>query len=95
MVFEGIEAIEDAIVEILFPKIVPEVFLRIQFGEVRREEQQAKIVREMEVLGFVPAGAIEDHDDIVVRVATGNLVEEDLHALGIDVRQYPAVESAL
>jgi len=31
MIFEGIDAVEDTVVEMLFPQFIPEVFLRVQF----------------------------------------------------------------
>lgn len=58
MVFEDFEAVEDAIVEMLLPEFVPEVFLRIQFRGIWWQEQQAQIVGQAEVFAFVPAGAI-------------------------------------
>jgi len=32
MVFEGVEAVENAVAEMLFSQLVAEVFLRVQFG---------------------------------------------------------------
>ena len=95
MVFEGIEALEDTVVEMFFAQFVPEMFLGIQFGRIWRQEQQAQIVGQAEATAFVPAGAIEHHDQIVARVAAGNLVEEDLHAVGVDMRQHQAVEATV
>ena len=79
----------------LLPEFVPEVFLRIQFRGIRWQEQQAQIVGQAEVFAFVPAGAIKDHDDVVVWVAAGDLVEEDLHAIEIDMWQHQTVEGAV
>ena len=84
MVFERIEAVEYPVVEMFFPEFVPEVFLRIKFGRVWRQEQQSQIVRQAKPLSFVPVGAIEHHDHVVVRIAADDLVEEYLHAVRID-----------
>lgn len=40
----------------------------------------------------MPAGAVNHHDDLLVGVTCRNFVEEQLHALGVDVRQDQAVE---
>lgn len=54
MVFEGIDAVEDAVVERLFSPLVPEVSLRVQFGRIRGQEQQAQMVGQAAVLALVP-----------------------------------------
>ena len=44
---------------------------------------------------FVPTRPIDDHDDIVLRVAAGDFVEEQLHAVAVDMRQNQRIESAI
>ena len=41
------------------------------------------MVGQAERLALVPSGTIEHHDHVVIAVS--DLVEEDLHAVGIDV----------
>ena len=36
VVFKGIEAVEDAVVERLLAKVIPEVLDRVQFGRIGR-----------------------------------------------------------
>jgi hypothetical protein len=36
MVFDGIEDVEDAVVEVLLAQLVPRMFDRIEFGRARR-----------------------------------------------------------
>ena len=86
MVFEGVNTVEDTIMEMLFSDLVPEVFLGVQLRGIRWQEEQAQIVGQLKLLAFVPAGPIENHDDVVVWMAAGDLVHEDLHAVGIDMR---------
>ena len=45
MVFEGIEAIEDAVMEGFLTQVIPEVLDRIEFGSVRWQFEQAQIGR--------------------------------------------------
>ena len=40
----------------------------------------------------MPACAIEDHDDALVRMSRGHLVKEDLHAFAIDVGEDQGVK---
>lgn len=95
MVFKRIKAIGDAVVEMLLAQFIPEMLLRVEFRRVRGKKHQAQIVRQMKVFALVPPGAIEHHDDIVVRIATGYLVEKDLHTAGIDMGQHQTVEAAV
>ncbi len=39
----------------------------------------------------MPTGTVNHHDDSLIRVAGRYLVEKDLHAIRIDVRQYQTV----
>jgi hypothetical protein len=59
MVFEGMDAVEHEVVNMLFSSFVPEMFLRVQLGRIRWKEQQTQIVGQAEVFTFVPPGAIE------------------------------------
>ncbi len=42
----------------------------------------------------MPARAVNHHDDALIGVACRDLIEEQLHALGVDVRQHQAIELA-
>ena len=80
----------------LFSLIVPEMFLRVQFGRIRGQKQKTQRVGQPGGIALVSDGAIEHHDDhVVVRIAAGNLVGEDLHAIEIDMRQHQTVEAAI
>jgi hypothetical protein len=39
MVFQGVEAPEDPVMEVLLAQLLPERFLRVQFGGIGRQEQ--------------------------------------------------------
>ena len=58
MVFERIDTVEYPVVEMFFLEFVPEVFLRIKFGRVWRQEQQSQIVWQEKTLAFVPSSTI-------------------------------------
>ena len=95
MVFECIDTVEDAVVKGLFPQIVPEMFNWIELRRVRRKREQAQIVGQPERSTLMPPGAIEDHHDPVVGMTRADLIEKQLHAGAIDVRQDQRVERAI
>jgi hypothetical protein len=76
MVFEGVEAIEDTVMEGLLTQVIPEVLNRIEFGSVRWQFEQAQIGGQRKGFTLMPAGAIEHHDDPLMRMSRGHLVEE-------------------
>ena len=67
---------------------MPDVFLRIELWCTRRQRQERKVSRNLEVLGAVPARLVEDQD----RVGAGgypcaDLIEMKLHGFGVAERQ--------
>ncbi|MDP1693131.1 MAG: hypothetical protein Q8L49_14480 [Burkholderiaceae bacterium] len=38
MVFDGLQGIEDAVMEVLLAQLVPQMFDRVEFGRIRRQE---------------------------------------------------------
>lgn len=60
----------------------------VHSGEKGWQKQKAHIAGQTEAVTLVPAGAVENPDQIIIRVAAGDFVEEYLHAVGIDMRQY-------
>src|SRR6266545_7116620 len=55
--------VEHAIGKLLLPELIPDVFLRIELGSIRRQAHEADIPWERKVFGAMRAGAIQDHDD--------------------------------
>ena len=95
MIFESIDALGDAVVKVLFTQLVPGVLLGIERGRLRGRNIRGRLWGQTGGVALVPAGAIEHHHDGVVGVATGDFVEEDLHALGVDLWQHQAVEATV
>ena len=56
MVFEGVEAIEDAVMEGLLTQVIPEVLNRIEFGSVRWQFEQAQIGGQPKGFTLMPPG---------------------------------------
>ncbi|SFM28565.1 hypothetical protein SAMN05421863_102117 [Nitrosomonas communis] len=49
----------------------------------------------MNILALMRASAINDHNDMITRVTTGHLIDANLHAIAVDMRQYQAVEGSI
>jgi len=75
VVFKRIEAVEDAVVERLFAQVIPEMLDRIQFGRIGRSREQAQIGRGGKRTALMPARAVKDHDDPIIWMPLGDLVE--------------------
>ena len=69
-------SVEDAGVKGLFSAFVPQMFNGVEFGGVRRELEQAQIARECARFTLMPAGAVEDHHNPILRMASRYLVKE-------------------
>jgi hypothetical protein len=62
---DGVSVFEDAVCEIVLSQILPDVFLRVQFGGLWRQQQQAYVVWYFEfVAPAMPACAIERDDSM-------------------------------
>lgn len=61
-------------------EIEPEPFDRIEFGAVGRQRDQGDVVWDLEGIGAMPAGLVDDHDGMLVfGQGLGELGEEDRH----------------
>ena len=41
------------------------------------------------------ANVIKDHNNIIAGIATGNLIDENLHAIAVNMKQYQAVKGSI
>ena len=73
-------------------KLVPDVLDRVEFRGVRRQAQQPHVGRGVEIAAGMPARTVEHHHDVASGVTLSDFVDEQLHALGVDVRQDQRVE---
>ena len=56
--------IEHPIREPVLPHGLPDVFLAVEFGCARRQRHQRDVARDLERLGAMPAGLIEEDDRV-------------------------------
>src|SRR5437867_5461477 len=78
--------IEDQIRERLFPHLIPNMFLRIEFRGVSRQTDQPYIFRQDQLFGFVRTGSVQYHDDELLRMRLADLVQERAHVTGVHLR---------
>jgi hypothetical protein len=58
---------ESVVLEYLFTNFIPDIFLRVQFGRVRREEMQDDIGGDLEFIAAVIAGSVHKKQDQFLR----------------------------
>lgn len=95
MAFKRVDGIKHPVMEKLFPKIVPYVFDRIEFGRIGREEYQPEVGRQWQFLVLVPTRAVDNHDNSLLGIPGCNLLKKYIHAYPIDVGQHQAIHSPI
>ena len=79
-----VEGFEDAVRQPVLAHELPDVFLGVEFGRARRQRQERDVARNLERLGAMPAGLIEQEDCVRAGRNLGcDLVEMKLHGLGV------------
>jgi len=94
MIFQSLKTVEDPVMEPLFPKLIPEVLHRVEFRRIGRKGQEPHVFRNHQVLIPVPPSPVHHHDQSVLRVPGRHVIQKDLHAGPVDVRQDQAVQGA-
>src|SRR5438445_8657221 len=77
------QIVEHPIGKLFLPEFIPDVFLWIELGSIRREAYATYIMWESEVFGSMGTGAIPDHYNQFSRMRGADLGEELVHALGV------------
>ena len=92
MILKRIKTIEDFVVKVLLAQFIPYMLDWVEFRRIRWQGQQFHVLWRLERTTGVPACTVEHHDDLLIRVACAHLVQKQLHALGVDVRQNQRIE---
>ena len=74
-----IERLESLVRTCLLPEFIPEVFHGVEFRAVWRLRKQAYVLRDSQILGFVPACLIHLHDDQELAELSGYFLKENIH----------------
>src|SRR5262249_45449984 len=73
----------------VLPHELPDIFLAIEFGCAWRELQERDVAWNLEGLGAMPPGLIEEENSVSARSNFGcDLIEVKLHSLGVAARQH-------
>ncbi len=72
------------------PKILPDVFHRVQLWSVGRQKQQGRIVRHFQAARLVPAGAVQHQHTMAPPGShvAADFFQEDFHDRGIGMRRH-------
>ena len=57
---DGVVVVEDAEREIVLAQVFPDVLGRVQLGRIGRQADGSDVLWQLELIGGVPAGAVED-----------------------------------
>ena len=83
-----VEGFEDSVRQPILAHELPDVFLAIELRCARRQRQERYVAGNLEVLGAVPAGLVEDQDRVGAGgYPCGDLIEMKLHGFGVAERQ--------
>lgn len=79
MILQSLKAVEDPVMKPLFPKLIPEMFDRIELRGIGRKGQESHVFRNHQALISMPPGSVHHHDQSVFRVPSRHFVQKDLH----------------
>src|SRR5262249_41291767 len=73
----------------ILPHELPDIFLAVEFGSAWRELQEPDVVWNLEGLGAMPPGLIEEENSVSAwRDFVCDLIEVKLHSFGVAGRQH-------
>ena len=75
------------ILKTAFPDLFPDLFNRIHLRCVGRNVKQYNVNRYLERFGFMPGSAIAAQQNHLFRILLGKLLEKDIHAHCVAIRQ--------
>ena len=87
LIDDRVQRKEELLADVVLAQMIPQVFDRVELGAVGQELEQVEGERNPQGDGFVPTGAIPQHQVVVVRKAGGDVRKEEGPGLGI----YPVV----
>jgi hypothetical protein len=70
---DRIQMVKHQVGKLLFAQFIPNMFLRIQLGCLRRQGQQPDVLGDGQVFGLVRTRSVQQHDDEVTRMSLARL----------------------
>src|SRR5215469_7177294 len=84
-----VEGFENSVRQPVLPHELPDIFLAVEFGCAWRELQERDVVWNLEGLGAMPPGLIEEENSVSAWSDFGcDLIEVKLHSFGVAGRQH-------
>ena len=84
-----VEGFENSVRQPVLPHELPDISLAVEFRCAWRKLQERDVVWNLEGLGAMPAGLIEEENSVIARSDFGcDLIEVKLHSLGVAGRQH-------
>jgi len=84
-----VEGFENSVRQPVLPHELPDIFLAVEFGCAWRELQERDVVWNLEGLGAMPPGLIEEENGVSAWSDFGcDLIEVKLHSFGVAGRQH-------
>ena len=78
----------DPCIEKVVPEELEEIFDRVQFWLIGRQEEEGDVVGEIEIMGGMPSCLIEDDDGMGAgRDLGADFVEMQVHGFGVGMRK--------
>lgn len=76
-----LDAVEDGVGQPVCAEELPDILDRVQFGLAGRQEGQADLAGQLQLVGGVPSGAVEQHGSVgTASDATRDFLDVKLHA---------------
>ena len=84
-----VERFENSVRQPVLSHELPDIFLAVEFGCAWRELQERDVAWNLEGLGAMPAGLIEEENGVRARSDFGcDLIEVKVHSFGVAGRQH-------
>ena len=79
-----VEGFENSVRQPVLPHKLPDIFLAVEFGRAGRQLQERDVAWNLEGLGAMPSGLIEEENSVSARSDFGcDLIEMKLHSFGV------------
>src|ERR1017187_4059384 len=80
---DGVQMVKHPVGEFFLAQLIPDMFLRIQFGRVGRQGQQPNVLGNRQVFSLMRTGSIQHHQDEVAGMGLAHLRQKFAHARGV------------
>lgn len=81
---DGLVVLKDSVREVVSAQVLPDIFNRVQFGRLRRQQYDVEVLRYFKFTSGVPPCSVHEHGCVSFDVNLfADFVEVQLHGLGL------------